>query len=101
MKYVIKPIEGFTDKPAVGELCRMLGSGMLSQRAAQAAAWHLNSEMSWQELAAKQLRFANGTSRPYFARQEILGGMQIATLATNRAEQREKSPGESPSLTQK
>ncbi len=102
MKYEIKPIEQFTDKKEVHELCRMLGSGRLNQRAAQVAAWHLNNSMSWQELAAKRLRFANGTSRPYFAPQEVRAGMQLVIAATKLAKQREKrekSPSKETSLS--
>ncbi len=93
--YVIRPIEEFTDRPAVHALCQMLGSGQLNQRAAQVAAWMLQCDMNWQELAAKRLRFANGTSRPYFSPLEIQGGIQIATVAVEQAErQQETSPGE-------
>ena len=95
-------IEAFTDKAEVQELCRMLGTGQLNQRAAQVAAWHLNNDMSWQELAGKQLRFANGTARPYFSAREIQAGMQIVAVATERARQREtKIPGKQDSLSRK
>jgi len=90
MKYEIKPVDQFTDKKEVYELCRMLGSGQLNQRAAQAAAWHLNNNMSWQELAAKRLEYANGTSRPYFSPQELQAGMQLTVAAAKLAQQREK-----------
>ncbi len=90
MKYEIKPIEQFTDKKEVHELCRMLGSGLINQRAAQVAAWHLNNNMSWQQLAAKRLRFANGTSRPYFAPQELRAGMQLVAISANLAKQRQQ-----------
>jgi len=96
-KFVIKPIEQFSDKPEVHELCRLLGAGCLNQRAAQVAAWHLNSDMSFRQLAAKRLRFANGSSRPYFSPQELHGGMQLSAMAANLAEQRRKSPGETDS----
>ncbi|MEE8452952.1 MAG: hypothetical protein V3R99_13585 [Thermoguttaceae bacterium] len=99
MKYEIKPIESFTDKPEVHQLCRMLGTGQISQRAAQVAAWHLNNDMSWQELAAKRLKHANGTSRPYFAPHELQGGMQISAMATKLAEQQHRSPGETDSAS--
>jgi len=99
MQYEIKPIAEFTDKAEVHELCRMLGTGRIDQRAAQVAAWHLNNGMSWQELAAKQLRRANGVSRPYFTPMEIQAGMQISAVATALAEQREKSPGEENKLS--
>ena len=102
MKYEIKPIGEFTDRVQVHELCRLVGSGM-NQRVAQAAAWHLSNDMSWQELAAKQLRFANGTRAPYFSGQEIRAAMQAATMATQLAERRQQeSPGSSmDSLSQK
>jgi hypothetical protein len=92
MQYKIEPIESFTDKPEVKELCGMLGQ--VNQRAAQAAAWHLNNNMTWQQLAAKQLRFANGTTQPYFSPLEIRAAMQIAAVASKLAEQR-KQPGAS------
>ncbi|MBN2473364.1 MAG: hypothetical protein JXB62_02055 [Pirellulales bacterium] len=97
MKYEIKPIQEFTDKPEVHELCRMLGSGRLDQRAAQVAAWHLNNGMSFPELAAKRLRFANGSSRPYFSSQQLQAGLRISTMATQLAEKRRNSPGETDS----
>lgn len=85
--YEIRPIESFTDKPAVHELCALLGAGKIGQRAAQAAAWHLENGMSWQELAAKQIRFADGTSRPYFTPLELQAAVQVAAAAVKQAEQ--------------
>jgi hypothetical protein len=91
MKYEIRPIEEVTDKPAVAELCRMLGTGTVNQRAAQVATWHLNNDMSWEQLAAKKLRFADGSSRPYFTPAEVQAGMQLVAQAQNLAEQRTSS----------
>lgn len=93
--YEIRPIEQVTDRPAVQALCAMLGSGQVSQRAAQVAAWNLNCDMSLQELAAKRLQYANGASRPYFLPFELQGGAQLAAMATRHAEQQPAvSPGE-------
>lgn len=88
MKYEIKPIAEFTDKEEVHELCRMLGARRIDQRSAQAAAWHLSSEMTWQQLAAKQLKFANGVTRPYFSRFEIQRAMQAVAVATQIVQKR-------------
>ena len=102
--YEIKPIAEFTDRADVHELCAMVGSGEINQHAAQAAAWHLNNDMSWQELAAKQLRHANGTRSPYFKPQEIKAGMQMALAAKKRAEEKRKaseSTEKSDSLSEK
>ncbi len=100
--YEIKPIESFTTKPGVRELCEMLGSGRIDQHSAQAAAWHLNNDMSWRELAAKRIRHANGMTEPYFSPLQIRAGMQIASAAVRTAKLREReksadqpaSPGE-------
>ncbi|HBO42426.1 MAG TPA: hypothetical protein DD670_00495 [Planctomycetaceae bacterium] len=92
--YEIKPIDEFTDNVEIHAICRMVGTGEVNQRAAQAAAWHYTDGMSWQELAAKQLRSANGTSRPYFSPDEIKVGMRIAETATRVAEELKKQRSE-------
>ena len=100
--YEIKPLESFTSKPGVRELCELLGSGRVSQRAAQAAAWHLNNGMTWQELATKRYDLANGTKPPYFSAQEIQNGMQVAATAIRLSEERQKQDsGTSASQSQK
>jgi hypothetical protein len=53
MAYKMVPLEQFTDNPRVRVLCEALGYGQITQNTAQAAAWHLMDNMSWQELAAK------------------------------------------------
>lgn len=52
MKYQIQPAESFTDDAAVIELCRIVGSGRVSQPVAQAAAWHLANDLSWDDIAS-------------------------------------------------
>jgi len=94
VKYEIKPIEQYTDKVAVHEVVRMLGAGMLDQRVAQAAAWHLNNNMSWQQLAAKELRFATGARRPYFALEELRAAVKASTIAAAMAETRQNPHNE-------
>jgi hypothetical protein len=86
--YMIKPIESVTDNPQVQEVCRLIGRGVCSQRVAQVAAWHLNNHMSWQQLLAKEVRFAGGGSAPYFSPQEIQAAMQLVALTTRIVEQK-------------
>jgi hypothetical protein len=88
--YEVRPIESVTDKPEVWEIGKLLGKGQINQRAAQAATWHLNNDMSWEQLTAKRLKFANGTSQPYFSPQEIRAAMQVTAVATQLAQQRQK-----------
>ncbi|MAT70616.1 MAG: hypothetical protein CMJ58_13950 [Planctomycetaceae bacterium] len=81
---MIRPIEDFIDQPAVIEIVRGYANGELPDAAAQAAVWHLNSGVSWQELSAK----LTGTQRslvrePYFSDAQ----MQDALAIVQRAEQ--------------
>ena len=94
-KYRIVPAEAHLDRPPVIELLKAFGRGQLQHGAAQAAAWHLNNDLSWNQLAAK----LQGTRRsprrpPYFSRAEIQAGMAYATesqrLAQANAEEYER-----------
>lgn len=92
MPYEIKPISGVTDKAEVGELCRMLARGQVSQRAAQAAAWHLNNDMSWERLAGLRRKFAMGRiTEPFFARAELAEGKKAAETAVELAREQKKA----------
>ncbi|MGA2060301.1 MAG: hypothetical protein ABSG67_07445 [Thermoguttaceae bacterium] len=99
--YEIKPLESVANKPAVMELCRSLGTGQIDQRAAQAAAWFLNNDMTWQELAAKRYRHANGTlGESYFSPQQIQLGMQLAKAALRVADEKQQQNQSADSLNQ-
>lgn len=105
MKYEIKPLEEYTDKAGVREILSMLGQGAVQQRVAQVATWHFNNNMSWQQLAAKELKFADGRRQSYFSAQELQAAMQVAVKAANLAEQHKKAAPQpvsaSASLSQK
>ena len=95
MTYEVKRVESFTEKPGISELLARLAHGQIGQRAAQAAAWHLNNDMSWEELAEKKIEYANGTSEPYFTAVELQQGMAVAGQALNEAEtpkQKDRQP---------
>jgi hypothetical protein len=86
-KYKMIPAEDHLDRPAVVELLKAFGRGELNHAATQAAAWHLNNDLSWPELAAK----LQGTRRsprrpPYFSREEIQAGVAYANEAARLAE---------------
>ena len=83
--YQIRPIQSATGNTAVQELCRMLGAGELRQRVAQAAAWHLANNMSWEELASKQIHHLNGTITPFFTMAEVQAAIQVSSVAVRAA----------------
>ena len=98
--YEIVKIEEVSTDPAVKELLTVFGKNRLSQRATQAAAWHLANGMSWQELAAKRIVHINGTSESWFNAQEIQAGMEFATVAVTLAkENATKGPSENQGLS--
>lgn len=84
--YILKKVEEVASKPGVRELLELLGSGRLEQAAAQAAAWHLNNGMSWDELAAKAIERADGTRERYFD-PRVLATAQMAAEASLRKAQ--------------
>ncbi len=71
---MVRADEYLEDHPAVVELLKAFGKGDLDHQAVQAAAWHLNNDMSWDELKAQ----LQGTKRshnrpPYFTAAELRG----------------------------
>jgi hypothetical protein len=95
--YEIRPIESFTSDANVQELCKILGGGQVSQRAAQAAAWHLADHMSWEQLMDKKIHHLIGGDEVYFSRDEILAAMQITDRAMKSAEARAAGSSVTPS----
>ena len=86
--YEIRPIESFTSDPSVQELCKMVGSGQINQRTAQAAAWHLANHMTWDQLANKKIHHLIGGNQSYFSAAEIQFAMRIADHAEKLADAR-------------
>jgi hypothetical protein len=85
--YRIVPADEHLDKPAVIELLKAFGSGELDHQSVQAAAWHLNNDMSWEQLAAKLQGTRRSPSRPpYFSRQQLQAGVRYANEATRLAQ---------------
>ncbi|HTM54389.1 MAG TPA: hypothetical protein VL175_10185 [Pirellulales bacterium] len=86
--YEIKPIEEYTSNTEVKELLTLFGKNGLSQRATQAAAWHLANNMSWEDLANKRIEHLDGSSEIWFSPQELSAGTQIAQLAVANSQEK-------------
>ncbi|MHB1036100.1 MAG: hypothetical protein ACYC35_04515 [Pirellulales bacterium] len=86
--YQIKPIDEFTKDVKVHELLKLFSQGKYNQRIAQAAAWHLSNNMTWEQLAAKRIEHANGTTEPYFTPQELQAAMGMSVKAVEKAKER-------------
>ena len=97
--YKLVPAEEHVDRPAVVELIKAFGRGELDHGAAQAAAWNLNSDVSWDALAAKQTGTERNINRsPYFSRDQIRAGMAYSQEAVRRAEDAEPAEPTKPAI---
>jgi hypothetical protein len=80
--YEIRPIEDVVSDPAVIEVIEAYTTGELESGATQAAIWHLNSKVDWQELSAKLTGTARNLVRePWFSEEEIKTAMQAVGQA--------------------
>jgi hypothetical protein len=93
VKYELKPVEAFSKDPALYQMLKLFGEKKINQRVAQAAAWHIASKMSWDELAAKQVKRLGQSPQPYFSQQELRAALQLVEAAKTAAE---KEPGSKP-----
>jgi len=88
------PIESYAKSTAVAEVVKMLGRGEIDQRSAQAAAWHLQNGLSWEELANKiGAKHLNGAVEPYFNVEQLQRALAATRIAQERAE---KAPQPTP-----
>jgi hypothetical protein len=81
--YQLKPIESVTGKPELVEVCRMLGHDEIGQKVAQAAAWHLANDMSWDDLAHKQLKLIGAPLTSCFSKKEIAAAKEAVGKAAD------------------
>ncbi len=100
IEYKLVPIESYVKDPAVTEVIKLMVAGKIDQHSAQAAAWHLQNGLTWQELATKiGTKHLNGTVEPYFTAVHLKRALAVTQLAQKQAERSatEKSapsPGE-------
>jgi hypothetical protein len=72
------------------QLITRVGTSRVDLVAAQAAAWHLNSKMSWNELAAKLYTNVGGAGpRPYFSREQLYAAQNLVAQAAQAAREEE------------
>lgn len=85
--YKIVRADEHIENPAVIELLKAFGRGGLEPGAAQAAAWNLNSNLSWDQLAAQLTGTRRTPNRvPLFSKAEIQAAMAYSNEATRLAQ---------------
>lgn len=84
--YEMRPLSALSNDPRVAQLLKMMANDELSREVAQASAWHLANGMTWEELAAKRIKRANGMSYSYFAPDVVAAAFKATSIASERAE---------------
>lgn len=96
MEYVIVPVEKFSQDPLLRELLVMISSGRISQKAGQAAAWHLSNGKSWRELAAMADNHVGRPDTPHFSYADLQSAQALLANAKVRAEHRKEREAAEP-----
>jgi hypothetical protein len=95
MHYKVIPVEEYTKDERLPALLSLILSKGVDPQVAQAAAWNLISNLSWDELAAKRSNEPGETDYPYFAPQALGMAQQLVSeargLARERAVERQKN----------
>ncbi len=85
-KYTLIPVSKFSKDAVLYELLTAVGANRVNPQAAQAAAWHLSNNMSFEELAEKSDGSSGALSpSPYFSQEQILGAQRLVAIAAERA----------------
>jgi len=96
MRYRLVKIEQYTKNPALRELIELIGTNRIDQQVAQAAAWHMSSNMSWRELASKLGRRLGGNPQRYFTRAQLMSAQKLVALSVGRSKEKKEPPAEQP-----
>jgi hypothetical protein len=90
MPYKLSKVDTFSSDPKLAVVLEGLGRGQLSQKVAQAAAWHIANGLSWEKLAAEKIDHAGGTpDEPYFSQAELIAAHRVVAVATEESLRRQ------------
>lgn len=85
--YKLAELKAYSDDPRLDQLLQSIGKGEVSQKVAQAAAWHIANGLTWQQLAAEKIDHAGGDpDEPMFTPFELQAAFRVVEIVTKRAE---------------
>ncbi len=96
MTYEIRKVDEFSQDPLLRELLVMISTGRVSQKAGQAAAWHLANGKSWRELATIADNHVGRPDSPHFSYADLQSAQALLANAKVRAEQRKEREAAEP-----
>jgi hypothetical protein len=83
MPYRLEPLTTVSEDPKLALVLGGLASGHLTQKVTQAAAWHIASGRTWEQLAAEVIDRAGGDpDLPMFTAAELAAARKAVELAT-------------------
>ena len=86
IEYKIQPLSTLNDDPKIAEMMSMLANDEIAQPVAQAAAWNVTDDKSWQELSVmNRVESMNGYFERFFTRNQLLFAQQVVTVSEQRA----------------
>ena len=93
LRMTYKPVrlEDYTDNQVLQETLRLIGTGRLDSAVAQAAAWHITDNMSWERLASLReyrLPVVYSSQVPTFSWGQLRTARQLVEVAAVQAEDR-------------
>lgn len=87
MKYKLVRLAEVNDSPVVEGICLGLATGKVSQKVAQAAAWHFANGLTWDELLHKPRVVSEYTGiELFFSKLEVQAAMRLVAMASAEAE---------------
>jgi hypothetical protein len=81
------PIDSYAKDPAVVNVVKLMLAGRIDQHSAQAATWHIQNGLSWEELAKKVgYQHRNGRKDPYFRPMHLERALMATRVAQEMVE---------------
>lgn len=77
MTYRMERVDTVSSDPKIALILESLGLGQLSQKVAQAAAWHIANGLTWQQLAAETIDHLVGADEPFFTPAELAAASRV------------------------
>ncbi len=85
IEYKIQPLSDLNGDPKIAEMMSMLANDEIAQPVAQAAAWHVTDDKSWEELSImNRVESMNGYFERFFTRNQLLFAQQVVSASQQR-----------------
>jgi hypothetical protein len=91
LKYQLVKLEDYSNDPVLHETLKLFASGASDLQTAQAAAWHLTDNMSWDELRDKQIERLIFEPVPFFGEGKVDAARDLVGQARAKAKEMPRS----------